>query len=87
MGRLFFFFFLVVGGCTGSLLLRVGFLWLWQVGATLLCSAQASHCSGFSCCRAWALGALASVVAARGLGSCGLRALGSTGFSSCSSRA
>ena len=62
MGRLFFFFFLVVGGCTGSLLLRVGFLWLWQVGATLCCGARASHCSGFSCCEAWALGAWASVV-------------------------
>ena len=26
------------------------------------CSVQASHCSGFSCCRAWALSAWASVV-------------------------
>ena len=36
-------------------------------GATLRCSAQASHCGGFSCCGAWALGARASVVVARGL--------------------
>ena len=34
-----------------------------------------SHCCGFSCCRAWALGTLASVVVARGLSSCGSRAL------------
>ena len=36
-------------------------------GATLRCGAQASHCGGFSCCGAWALGARASVVVARGL--------------------
>ena len=36
--------------------------------ATLRCSARASsHCGGFSCHRAWALGARASVVVARGL--------------------
>ena len=40
-------------------------------GVTLRCGAQASHCGGFSCCRAQALGAQASVVAARGLSSCG----------------
>ena len=55
-------------------LLRMGFLWLWRAGATLRCGAQASCCSGFSCCGAWALGARASVVAARGLSSCGSRA-------------
>ena len=36
-------------------------------GATLRCGARASHCGGFSCCRARALGAWASVVVARGL--------------------
>ena len=41
------------------------------MGATLRCSAWASHCSGFSCCGAWALGARASAVVARGLSSCG----------------
>ena len=44
-------------------------------GATLCCAAQASHCGGFSCCGAPALGAWASVVMARGLSSCGLRAV------------
>ena len=35
-------------------------------GATLRCSAWASHCGDFSCCGAWALGVRASVVAASG---------------------
>ena len=43
--------------------------------ATLPCSARASHCGGFSCCGAQALGTRASVVVARGLSSCGSRAL------------
>ena len=43
-------------------------------GAILRCSARASHCSGFSCCGAWALGTQASVVVVRGLSSCGSRA-------------
>ena len=43
-------------------------------------------CSGFSCCGAWALGAQASVVVARGLSSCGSRALGCR-LSSCGARA
>ena len=38
-------------------------------------SSQASRCSGFSCCGAPALGTWASVVVARGLSSCGPRAL------------
>ena len=29
---------------------------LWRAGAILLCSAQSSHCSSFSCCGARALG-------------------------------
>ena len=33
----------------------------------LCCSAWASHCGGFSCCGARALGARASVVVAHGL--------------------
>ena len=40
-------------------------------GATLCYGAQASHCNGFSCCRARALGTWASVAVARGLSSCG----------------
>ena len=55
-------------------------------GATLRCGVWASHCSGFSCCGAQALGAWASVVAAHRLSSCGLRAL-ERRLSSCGSRA
>ena len=47
--------------------LCAGFLSLQQAGATLRCGTRASHCGGFSCCGAQALGARASVVAARGL--------------------
>ena len=39
------------------------------------CGKWASYCGGFSCCRSCALGAWASVVVARGLSSCGSRAL------------
>ena len=66
---------LFIFGCIGSLLLFAGFLWLWRAG-TIRCGAWASHCGGFSCCRAQALGTWASVVVARGLSSCGARALG-----------
>ena len=68
------------------------------MGATLRC-ARASHCGGFSCCGARALGAQALVVAACrpkstqasvvvvcGLSSCGLRAV-KRGLSSCGARA
>ena len=47
---------------------------------------SASRCSGFSCCRTRALGVRASVVAARRLSSCGLRAL-ERRLSICGSRA
>ena len=72
--KLCFFVFLFFG-CVGSLLLSTGFLQLWRAGATIRCGAQASHCGGFSCCGARALGAWASVVVAHGLSSCGSRAL------------
>ena len=52
----------------------------------LHCTARASHCGGFSCCRARALGARASVVVACGLSSCGSRALEHR-LSSCGARA
>ena len=45
------------------------------VGATVHCSARASHCSGFSCCGAQALGTLAVVCVAHGLSSCDMWAL------------
>ena len=41
------------------------------MGATLHCGAQASHCGGFSCYRARALGVRASVVVAHGPSSAG----------------
>ena len=44
-----------------------GYSWLWCTGATLGCGARASHCSGFSCCGARALGTRALVLVARGL--------------------
>ena len=47
------------------------------------CGARASHCGGFSCCRAQALGAWASAVAALKLRSCGVWVLGRSGFNSC----
>ena len=50
-----------------ALLLHAGFLWLRRAGATLRCGAQISHCRGFSCCGAQALGARSSVVVAHGL--------------------
>ena len=37
---------------------------MWRAGATLHCGARASHCSGFSCRGARALGAQASVAVA-----------------------
>ena len=43
--------------------------------ATLHCGAGASHCHGFSCCRAWGPGARASIDVACGLSSCGSQAL------------
>ena len=45
----------------------------------LHCCARASHCRGFSCCGARALGMWASVVVACGLRSCGSRDLERSG--------
>ena len=70
----FFFKNYLFFGCSGSSLLYAGFLCLW-VGATLHWGTQASHCGGFSCCRAQALGRQDSVVTACGLSSCGAWAL------------
>ena len=57
-----------------------------RAGAPLSCGAQASHCGGFSCCGAWALGARTSVVAVHGFSSCGSWALQHR-LSSCGARA
>ena len=57
-----------------------------RAGATLHCGVRASHCGGFSCCGARALGVQASVVVACGLSSCGSWALEGR-LSSCGARA
>ena len=72
---IYLFIYVCIFGYIGSPLMRVVFLQLGRAGATLRCGARASHCGGFSCCRARALGAQASVVMTRGLSSCGSRAL------------
>ena len=82
----FLFIYLFILGCVGSSVLHAGFLQLQRLGATLRCSARTSHCGGFSCCRARALDARASVVVACGLSSCGSRAL-ECRLSSCGARA
>ena len=71
---LLFFFNLFIYGCTGTLLLRAGFLELWQVGAALHCSAWASHC-GASLVAEHGLESSSSVAATPGLScsvACGL---------------
>ena len=60
------FYCILFFGSVGSSLLHSGFFQLWQVGATLGCSARASHCSGFSCCGARALEHRLSSCGARG---------------------
>ena len=68
---------------TGFLLLCMGFLYLQWAEATLHCISWASHCSGFSCYTAQALGMQSSVFVACGFNSCGSQALECAGFSSC----
>ena len=62
-------------GCAKSLLLLGHFSSCGKQGLLSSCGARASHRSGFSCCRAWAQGVWASVVAAPGLSSCSSWAL------------
>ena len=62
------------------------FIYLFLAALGFRCGAQASHCGGFSRCGARALGARASVVAARRLSSCGSRAL-ERRLGSCGARA
>ena len=52
----------------------MGFLKLWRAEQLPSSGVQASHCVGFSRCRAQALGARASAVSARRLSICGPRA-------------
>ena len=58
-----FLFIYLVFGCAGCSLLR-GLSLVAASGATFLWGAWASHCRGFSCCNAQALGIWASVFAA-----------------------
>ena len=53
----------LIFGFAGSLLLLVGFLWLWQARATLC---RGTWADGFPCFGAQALGVRASVVVAVG---------------------
>ena len=62
------------------------YLFLFLAVFCLRCGAWASHCSGFSCCAAWALGTQASVVVACWLSSCGSQAVEHR-LSSCGTRA
>ena len=71
MHSFFFFkgtFIYLFIGCVGSSLLR-------RAGATVCCSVWVSHCSGFSCFGAQALGTRVSVAVTRRLSSCGSWAL------------
>ena len=54
------FIYLFILGCAGSLLLRRHFSSCGERGLLSSCSAQASHCGGFSCRRAQALGHIGS---------------------------
>ena len=90
IGLFFFYiyiylFYLFIFGCVGSSLLRALSL-VAASGGYSSSRCAASHCGGLSCCGAWALGAQASVVVARGLSSCGFWAL-ERRLSSCGSRA
>ena len=68
LGReVFFFFFFFFASCVGSFLIV-----LVQTGWLLTNCGAWVDCGGFSCCRAQAVGAQASVVKAHGLSSCGL---------------
>ena len=64
------FIYLFICGCAGSSLLR---LFLSGGGRRLLSahSVRTSHCGGFSCCGAWALGPVGSEVTVPGLQSIG----------------
>ena len=44
----------------------LGFFPVAASGGYILAAGRASHCGGFSCCRAWALHATASVATAQG---------------------
>ena len=51
---IFIFFLFIFGYSESSLMCRLISSW-GKLGLLSSCGAQASHCNGFSCCRAWAL--------------------------------
>ena len=61
------FIILFIFDRAGSWLLPGFFFSCSEQGPLSRCGAGASHCGGFSCCRARTLGPRTSVVAARGL--------------------
>ena len=63
--------FIYLFGWAGSSLLSTGPSSCSERGLLSNWGAQASHCGGLSCCRAWALGIWASVVVVCGLSCCG----------------
>ena len=77
-----FLFYLFICGYVGSLLLCLGFLYLWWAEAPFH-GAWAPHCGGFFCGEAQALATPALALAAHRLRSCSSRDLGCAGFSSC----
>ena len=77
LGSFFFFFFKIfiyLFYCLAVLGLHHGmrtFSSCGEEGLLSTCSSRASHCSGFSCWGALALGSQASAVGSCGLSSCG----------------
>ena len=72
-------FYLLIFGCTGSLLLHRLFSSCAEQGRLASCGVRVSHCSGFSCCGAEAagctgLGSRSSWALEHRLNSCGTRA-------------
>ena len=57
--------YVFISGCAGFLLLQGCFSSCDEWGLLSSCAAKASHCSGFSCFGAQALGLQASIVAAQ----------------------
>ena len=74
--------FIFIFGCVGSSLLREGFSLVAASRGYSSLRCAGFSLGGFSCCGTRAIGAWASVVVARGLSSCGSRAL-ERRFSSC----
>ena len=64
---IYLFIYVFISGCAGSPLLFGFFSRCGERGPLSSCGAQSSHCSGFSCCRARALGMQASVAVTSGL--------------------